>query len=243
MGSRGGEGGIACDNHAVTMDAGTRNPPVETPAEAAEVEHVDADDVSVLAWYRNPWNIFASLFAVLVLAGTGGFVLGERYATPDSNSTDIGFLQDMRAHHEQGVSMSMAFFDKSDVSSQIETVAQDIIWGQSIEIGRMVQLLREYGGDEANLSGTGMAWMNHSMPLERMPGMATEADLEALVAANGQDADRLFIQLMVLHHRGGIEMAAYARDHAGSDEVKRLAASVVTGQESEIVELERLTPG
>jgi len=112
------------------------------------------DAVVVLAWYRNPWNIGALILAVLVLAGTGGFVLGERNATPDPNSTDIGFLQDMRAHHEQAVEMSLVFFEKPDVDPVLKVIADEILIGQSIEIGRMIQLLREYGATEANESGT-----------------------------------------------------------------------------------------
>ncbi len=200
------------------------------------------DDFAVLPWHRNPWNIVAMLFAVLVLAGTAGFVIGERHATPDPNSTDIGFLQDMRAHHEQAVAMSLAFVEKTEVNPYLKLVADEIAFGQSIEIGRMIQLLRDYGESEANESGVGMAWMNHPMPLEQMPGLASAADLDALYEATGADAERIFVNLMIVHHQGGIEMAEHAVAHAGTSEVTKFAKGIVTGQQSEITELQRLLP-
>ncbi|HRE01023.1 MAG TPA: DUF305 domain-containing protein [Ilumatobacteraceae bacterium] len=215
----------------------------------------DADDVRVLPWYANPINIGALLIAVLVLAGVGGFVIGERNATERANDVDRGFLQDMRAHHEQAVEMSMIVLLKNGIGDDgvfdpdlavtggVKTVAQSIIVGQMLEIGRMVQMLRYVGADEANTTGTAMAWMNQAVPLERMPGMASEADLDTLFAAQGADAATQFIDLMITHHEGGIAMAIYARDHAATDEVRTFAQGVIDGQQGEIHELEGLRGG
>ena len=200
----------------------------------------DDDDVTVLPWYRNPWNLGAMLLAVLVLAGAGGFVIGERHATPDPNGTDIGFLQDMRSHHEQAVDMALTFVEKPDVDPDLKVVADEIAFGQSIEIGRLIQLLREYGEPEANESGTAMAWMDQPVPLDRMPGLASDEDLQALAAATGAEADSIFSRLMIAHHEGGIVMAQHAADHAATSEVVLFADGVVQGQRSEIAELQRL---
>lgn len=197
-------------------------------------------DVIVLPWYRSPVNIILLLVAVLVLAGTGGFVLGERNAVPDPNETDIGFLQDMRAHHEQAVAMAFAFLAKPGVDPNLQTVAYEIVQGQQLEIGRMIQLLRDYGKPEANESGIGMAWMHQPVPLDRMPGLASEADLDALELTTGDDANALFSRLMIAHHEGGITMAEYANTHADTSEVKDFAAGIINGQRSEISELQRL---
>ncbi len=203
----------------------------------------DDSDVVILPWYRNPWNIAVSLFAVLVLAGTAGFVIGERYATPDPNDTDIGFLQDMRVHHEQAVEMSLAFIEKPGADPNLKVIADEIAFGQSIEIGRMIQMLRDFGAAEANESGTGMAWMDQPVPLDRMPGIASEADMTALYRADGAEADEIFVNLMIAHHEGGIIMAKHAQDHAATSEVQKFAAGVVSGQQAEIAELRRLLTG
>ena len=202
------------------------------------------DDVVVLPWYRNPWNMLALVIAVLALGTTGGFVIGERNATPDPNSVDVGFLQDMRAHHEQAVEMSLEFIAKTGTNGTVSTIADEIAFGQSIDIGRMIQLLRDYGKPEAaDISLPAMGWMGAPVPIDRMPGLATDADLQNLRLATGSAADQLFVKLMITHHEGGIHMAEYAAAHANTSEVKAMAASMVTGQQSEIVELQNFLAG
>jgi uncharacterized protein (DUF305 family) len=119
-------------------------------------------------------------------------------------------------------------------------VARSITFGQGIEIGRMIQLLRDFGEAEINEGDTSMEWMGHSVPLGEMPGMATDAELDALGATSGAEADNLFVELMVRHHEGGIEMATFAAANAADDEVQLMATSIVTSQRDEITELERL---
>ena len=44
-----------------------------------------------------------------ILCGGLGWLIGNNRATPDPNSVDIGFLQDMRTHHEQAVTMGLYY--------------------------------------------------------------------------------------------------------------------------------------
>jgi uncharacterized protein (DUF305 family) len=85
-----------------------------------------------------------------------------------------------------------------------------------------------------------MSWMSQPVPLERMPGLATEADLESLISSKGTDADRMFANLMIAHHEGGIHMADYAALHAHTAEVRAMAASASKSQQGEIAELRSL---
>ena len=56
----------------------------------------------------------------------------------------------------------------------------------------------------------------------------------------GADADQQFAELMMAHHEGGIEMATEAAEHAGSDEVRAMAAAIAQAQASEIAEIQGL---
>ncbi len=67
-----------------------------------------------------------------------------------------------------------------------------------------------------------------------MPGMASTQDLARLDQASGSEADRLYLQLMIPHHQGGVEMAEAARDAAAAEVVRRLAGTVVRSQSAEI---------
>jgi uncharacterized protein (DUF305 family) len=70
--------------------------------------------------------------------------------------------------------------------------------------------------------------------------MATDDQIAALTAAHGAEAERLFLELMIRHHRGGIEMAGYAADHADEAVVRTLARGMVEAQTAEIDQLEQL---
>ena len=64
--------------------------------------------------------------------------------------------------------------------------------------------------------------------------MASPQELERLKAAKGEDAEILFLQLMIRHHEGGVEMARAALRLADRPEVRTTAKHIVDSQNSEI---------
>jgi uncharacterized protein (DUF305 family) len=197
------------------------------------------DDVVVLGWWQHPFNIVVMLVSVALIAGMIGWMVGDALAGEDPNEVDVGFLQDMREHHEQAVAMGFVFNDLEGTDPGLRTVARSISFGQGIDIGRMIQMLRDFGEDEANPGDTSMAWMGMPTEVGQMPGMATEAQLEQLAASSGRAADELFVELMREHHLGGVHMAEYAAAEAATSEVRAMAASIVESQQHEITELEQ----
>ncbi|MFM8825920.1 MAG: DUF305 domain-containing protein [Actinomycetota bacterium] len=195
-----------------------------------------------MPWWRSPLNV--TLLAVILVVA--GFALGTFLPRGDDptvhNEVDTGFLQDMRIHHEQAITMAIVYrgiaaADREPLDSTLRTIALEIHMSQGVEVGRIVQLLRLFGEAETNESGQVMAWMGHAMPMEKMPGLASDADLDRLHAARGAEADRLFATLMIAHHEGGVDMARYAAERAANPEVRALARSMVKGQTGEIDEL------
>ena len=73
-----------------------------------------------------------------------------------------------------------------------------------------------------------------------MPGMATPEQLNQLRNLNGNEADGLFLQLMIAHHRGGVTMAEAALKLAKQPAVRVLAQSIVNAQTSEIALMQEL---
>jgi uncharacterized protein (DUF305 family) len=200
----------------------------------------DDDEVVVLPWWYNPINLIAIAVGLILVIGSLGWVIGENHALPDPNRVDVGFLQDMRWHHEQAVEMSFAYLADAGTDPALYLEAQEIIVGQNLEIGLMVQLLRDFGKPETNETDTAMAWMGEPTPLDRMPGMATPADIDKLATLSGAAADQLFVQLMIAHHQGGIHMADYAATNANEKAVRQLAAQISSSQRDEISEMQQL---
>jgi len=216
----------------------------------------EADDDSgeiVLPWWQRPFNVALVAITAAALAGMIGFMIGDARAQIDHNAVDTGFLQDMREHHEQAVQMSYIYLDATGTDPGIRTVARTIARGQSLEVGRMIQLLRSWNAPENREEGPPMDWMSnghdhdqaldpddYDHPFEAMPGMATSAQLDALLASNGAEADQMFVELMIAHHQAGIEMAQDSLGRGANDEVELFAESMIRAQTAEIIELENL---
>jgi uncharacterized protein (DUF305 family) len=75
--------------------------------------------------------------------------------------------------------------------------------------------------------------MNHG-------GMMTEDDMAALNAAAGPDASRLFLEQLILHHTGAIDMAKAEISDGQSADALALAEKIVADQTAEIQTMQDL---
>lgn len=157
-------------------------------------------------------------------------------SAPAETSADVGFARDMAVHHQQAVEMSFTVRDRTtDVA--VRRLAFDIINTQANQRGMMLGWLEMWGRAKSSPRPP-MEWMGHTVTPRGdgalMPGMATDAELDALRAAKGRDAEVRFLRLMTAHHRAGADMARAAASAAGTDEIRNLASGMVLGQQSEI---------
>ncbi|TQJ31338.1 DUF305 domain-containing protein [Microbacterium sp. SLBN-146] len=146
------------------------------------------------------------------------------------NVADSMFVMMMIPHHEQGIEMSDIILGKADVDESILDLAQQIKDAQGPEIELMESWLDGWGMP----SSGGMGEMGHG------DGMMSEDDMAALEAAEGTEAARLFLEQMIEHHEGAIEMAEEELDDGASPEVLALAERIVTSQTAEIATMSEL---
>lgn len=219
------------------LDDGPAPPPRDDAAGADDDDDDDDDDVVVLSWWQHPANVVALVVAVALIGGMLGWLVRDVGVDERGGAVDVGFLHDMRAHHEQAGQMSYIYLDLDDTAPGLRSIALNILVGQNIEIGRMIQMLRDMGRPEAAETDDAMAWMGMTTSAGQMPGMATDDQLQELAASSGTAADELFVELMVAHHEGGVHMAERAAEEASLDKVRSMARSMVVGQRGEIAEL------
>ncbi|MFE1597000.1 DUF305 domain-containing protein [Nocardia sp. NPDC058705] len=197
--------------------------------------------------------------AVLVLGAIGLLLLGavagvllrmplEKASEPEPSAVDIGFSQDMTAHHAQAVDMAgVALIASTD--NDVRRLAYDILTTQQNQIGRMQAWLQLWGESNQNIDGY-MGWMTDdhgsaghhgsatgepamSGPMQQMPGMASQEEMTALRQSTGPALDTMFLQLMLRHHQGGVPMLDYAAEHAATTPVRTLATTMSKTQASE----------
>ena len=94
--------------------------------------------------------------------------------------------------------------------------------------------------ETAEKSGGGMAGMDHDQMGHGSMRMGSGGMAKQMVMENGKYSDKAFIDAMVPHHQGAIEMARVALGNAEHEEVKELSQNIVSTQQSEIEELKSI---
>lgn len=135
----------------------------------------------------------------------------------DYSANDQMFAAMMIPHHEQAIEMSELALSKSS-NQEILVLAQEIKDAQSPEIEQM----KTWGGS-----------MMGSHVGHTMNGMLSTDEMEKLRAATGESFDRLFLNGMIKHHEGAIEMADMIVN-SENKEVSALANAIINGQRAEI---------
>jgi uncharacterized protein (DUF305 family) len=181
------------------------------------------------------WAKVAVLGLALAFLGFAAGLFVTRDRPPGSGSADVGFVQDMLTHHDQalGVAVLTAAYGEDPT---VRSFAIDVIAFQQYEIGVMTRMLDEWGYSRADRSDEAMAWMGMAVPVEQMPGLLTEDQLDEIGDARGSDLDRLFLERMAEHHRGGLHMAQEGARLAEDDDVAELASRIERNQAAEINE-------
>ncbi len=181
-----------------------------------------------------------ALSLVMTLLGVGVGMTMQRRMLRDQlavveapTESDIGFLRDMMTHHEQAIELSLLELSNG-VDPQVRQEASDILLAQRGEYVQMGDKLDAWGVDSVSADGKAMGWMGMPVASEKMPGLATPAQMTAFKAMRGKDADVEFLRLMVVHHGSGVEMAKYAGDRTKIGLVGVLSTRMVADQQSEI---------
>ena len=133
------------------------------------------------------------------------------------------FAEMMIPHHEQAIEMSDIALSKS-TNPEIIKLATEIKNAQEPEI----QLMKSWEGVDASMH------MGHTMM-----GMLDEQEIADLKSASGKDFDRLFLEGMIKHHEGAIDMAGMI-DDSKNQEVSDLGKAIIDAQSAEIKVMQEL---
>ena len=156
--------------------------------------------------------------------GNPSKVLGPEDATNISNTSyikaDVEFLKGMIVHHKQAILMSNMAAERTNNKTIID-LAKRIDASQEDEINFMESWLKqrnEFSDNTHNnhhMHGSHHMINSHEMHLD-MAGMATPKQLNDLSNSKSTDFDRLFLQLMITHHDGALEMVEELKKYPGN---------------------------
>lgn len=158
-------------------------------------------------------------------------------AAGPQNDADVMFAQMMIPHHQQAVKMSELMLAKPDADPRVLTLARQIKDAQAPEITQMTGWLEGWGFKVMPMGND----MDHSGQAgSGMDGMMSEKDMKELEAASGADASRMFLEGMVKHHEGAVEMAQTEISDGKNPDAIKLAEAIVTSQQQEITVMKDL---
>lgn len=151
----------------------------------------------------------------------------------DFNDADVMFAQQMIVHHQGAIEMAQLAEGRAE-NAQVVDLAGRIEAAQGPEIETMTGWLEDWGQpttaeDSGDMGHGGMGSMEMS-----------EEDMAALEAASGAEFDRMFLEMMIEHHRGAVAMAQAEHADGQSAEVVALAQQIIDSQTGEIEEMQGL---
>lgn len=127
----------------------------------------------------------------------------------------------------------------SDSDSDTGTTVEQIKTAQGPEIDQLESWLDQWG------EPTKMPESDHDMPgmdggMAEMEGMMSEEDMQALADAQGTDAARLFLEQMIAHHEGAVDMAQTEIEDGQFPDAVAMARTIVDTQQQEIDTMRQL---
>ncbi len=199
------------------------------------------------------WAFLGLCPSLTVIASAQSQTAPAVYQTPPGlgqfpyTDADVEFMSGMIPHHAQAVIMA-GWAPTRGARKDVAVLCERIVVGQRDEIATMQQWLRDRGRPVPDASSTRHKMkMNGGMEHEMlMPGMMTDEQMAALEKARGPEFDRLFLEGMIRHHQGAIDMVTelFKSHGAAQDEViYRFASDVQADQEIEIARMQKMLEG
>lgn len=156
-------------------------------------------------------------------------------AEPTFADADTEFAQMMIVHHEGAIEMA-GYAAAEATTEEVRALAERIEAAQQPEIDLMTGWLQAWGQDppgEADMGSMDHGGMD-------MGGLTQEEAMADLRGRSGTDVDRRFLELMIEHHRGAVEMAQTQQEDGENADAVELAGRIIEDQQAEIAEMEQL---
>jgi uncharacterized protein (DUF305 family) len=151
------------------------------------------------------------------------------------NADDVAFATNMIPHHQQAVDLS-ALAPERSTNPELLELATRIAAAQQPEIETLKVFLVQW--KENPDAGAG-----HGGHGSAMAGMVDEATMTKLESLSGAEFDTLWLESMISHHQGAIEMAKAEIANGENVDAKRLAQTIIDTQQAEIGQMKQMLGG
>lgn len=193
--------------------------------------------------------VFAALAAALLLSSCTSSESADGHTdhqNPDApaitgapagyNADDVAFATNMIPHHQQAVEMSALVPDRT-TNPELIALARQISDAQEPEIKALRVFLVQWNENPDAATDEGHA--NHA----DMQGMVDEATMARLQSLRGEQFDTLWLESMISHHEGAVEMAEVEIANGENVDAKNMAQTMIDTQQAEITQMQQMLGG
>jgi uncharacterized protein (DUF305 family) len=159
--------------------------------------------------------------------GMGSGEMARQMVMENGKYSDKAFIDAMVPHHQGAIEMARVALENAE-HEEIKELSRNIISSQQAEIVELKAIKKE----EFGTSNVPM-----EMSQEQMRSMGMMMDPQVL--ANREPFDKAFIDAMVPHHQGAIEMAQVASEKSENLLIKELAGNIIVAQKQEIEQMKQ----
>ncbi len=156
-------------------------------------------------------------------------------ASTEHNDADTMFAQMMIVHHQGAIEMSELAVTKAE-SAEVKALAERISAAQGPEIEQMTSWLTAWGEPTEAGGHAGHEGMD-------MDGMSQEEMMAQLEGLSGTEFDRAFLEGMIAHHQGAVEMSETQLADGQNPDALALAEKIIADQQAEIAAMQELLKG
>jgi uncharacterized protein (DUF305 family) len=167
---------------------------------------------------------------------------GAKTSTTEHNDADVSFATDMIQHHAQALTMVDLTAGRT-LDPEVQQLAESIRAAQTPEIEEMTDWLTSWGEDvpetmrdHAN-AHEGMDGVDVGAD---MPGMMSQDDMKRLENASDAEFQGMWLEMMVEHHTGAVQMATTEQEHGQYASAIDLAGRIIDSQTEEIETMDGL---
>lgn len=161
------------------------------------------------------------------------------------NDADAEFAAALLQHH--AVALHLVDLSRGrGVSDELPAIADQILTTETVEIETVTDWLTAWDQtvpgtirDHANAHAAERG-EEIGVPGGDLPGMPSHDDLEELDGLDGPEFDRAWLELMIAHHEGAIELAEAEIDEGRFEPAIELARSVAEAQQDQVEQMETL---
>jgi uncharacterized protein (DUF305 family) len=140
---------------------------------------------------------------------------------------DFCYVEAMIYYRVEAVDLAHAVLEKTGISSETQAFAEELVSDQSAQLEKLRPWYVSWTSARPLERPQEGPCAGHGITHARMPGLPTPSQWDQLIAADGADAERMYLELLIAQNTAMIDFAALVLDGDPHPRVQQSAEQVI----------------